>query len=131
MIDRDCNTCRHHVQGGLNEAPPRCWDCIGKGGHGHFPLPLWQAHEDDATSPAPVPGSSPLQTQVGGGHYKGMKIQPIEFCMANELNACQSKAIKYLCRTKGGLEKKLEDLDKAIHVIGIYKQMLQAGTVKL
>jgi hypothetical protein len=58
---------------------------------------------------------SPLSTQIGGGHYKDMAIQPMEYSMANGFNACQHTAIKYISRyqAKGGLE----DLKKAIHVL--------------
>ena len=58
-----------------------------------------------------------LDTQVGGGHYKDMAIPPIEFCMKNNLNACQTKVIKYITRykTKNGLE----DLEKAKHMIDL------------
>ena len=28
----------------------------------------------------------PLKVQVGGDHYKGFKIQPVEYTMANDLN---------------------------------------------
>lgn len=58
---------------------------------------------------------NPLNTQVGGNHYKGYSIQPIEYAMANNLNYCQANAIKYVTRyrDKGGKE----DLLKAIHNI--------------
>lgn len=58
-----------------------------------------------------------LSKQVGGGHYKKYKIQPVEYAMANELNYCQANAIKYVTRykDKGGIE----DLRKAIHNIEI------------
>lgn len=58
---------------------------------------------------------SPLTRQVGGGHYKKYKIQPVEYAMANNLNYCQANAIKYITRynDKGGVE----DLRKAIHNI--------------
>lgn len=58
---------------------------------------------------------SALDTQVGGGHYKGMKIQPMEYSMANGLDACQHTAIKYISRfrQKGGIQ----DLEKAKHCI--------------
>ena len=65
-----------------------------------------------ATSDAPA-----KETQVGGDHYLKMKIQPLEFCMANKLDACQTKIIKYICRDKSS---KLEDLEKARHVIDYY-----------
>ena len=56
-----------------------------------------------------------LSSQIGGDHYKAMKIQPMEYSMANNLNACQHTAIKYVTRykTKGGKQ----DLEKAIHCI--------------
>ena len=41
---------------------------------------------------------SPLARQVGGGHYKKYKIQPVEYAMANNLNYCQANAIKYITR---------------------------------
>lgn len=58
---------------------------------------------------------SALNTQVGGDHYKDMPIQPMEYSMANGLDACQHTAIKYITRfrQKGGLQ----DLEKAKHVI--------------
>lgn len=58
-----------------------------------------------------------LDVQVGGNHYKDMVIQPIEFCMKNNLNACQTNVIKYICRYKGKNGK--EDLLKAKHYIDL------------
>lgn len=75
---------------------------------------------------------SALERQVGGGHYKDFAIQPIQFAMANNLNPIQHSVIKYVVRNKGGIEKRLEDLDKAIHFIEIWKQMLiEAENVKV
>jgi hypothetical protein len=56
-----------------------------------------------------------IDTQVGGDHYKKMKIQPMEFSMANKLDACQHTVIKYVTRfrDKGGRA----DLEKAKHVL--------------
>ena len=58
---------------------------------------------------------SALDIQVGGGHYKNMPIQPMEFSMANNLDACQHTVVKYVTRfrEKGGIQ----DLEKAKHVI--------------
>ena len=58
---------------------------------------------------------SALDTQVGGDHYKTLKIQPMEYSMANKLDACQHTAIKYITRfrAKGGIA----DLEKAKHCI--------------
>lgn len=73
----------------------------------------------------PQPVERPaLAEQVGGDHYKGMKIQPIEFSMANRLNACQHTAIKYIVRKKGN---RLIDIDKAIHTLRIYRDMIEKG----
>lgn len=58
---------------------------------------------------------SALDIQIGGEHYKGMSIQPMQYSMANNLDACQHTAIKYITRfrQKGGIE----DLEKAKHCI--------------
>lgn len=63
---------------------------------------------------------TPFDTQVGGGHYKTMAVQPIEFILANELGFCEGNIIKYTCRykQKGGIQ----DLKKVIH----YAEMLIA-----
>ena len=63
----------------------------------------------------PFLGSSKA-TQVGGDHYTKLKIQPMEYSMANELNALQHTAIKYVTRyqDKG---TPLQDLAKAKHCI--------------
>ena len=59
----------------------------------------------------------PLQRQEGGEHYKGMKIQPVEFVHANNIPYLEGCAIKYLCRhkAKGGVV----DLLKAKHYIDL------------
>lgn len=56
-----------------------------------------------------------LSTQHGGDHYKKLAIQPMEYSMANGLDACQHTVIKYVTRfrDKGGID----DLHKAIHCI--------------
>jgi hypothetical protein len=58
---------------------------------------------------------SALKTQEGGSHYKDMKIQPMEYSMANSLNACQHTIIKYVSRYKS--KNGLEDLKKARHTL--------------
>ena len=75
-----------------------------------------------ATGPAEM--VSPKLQQVGGSHYTDMAIQPIEFSMANDLNACQHTAIKYIVRKKGN---RLQDIDKAIHTLHIYREMIANG----
>ena len=58
-----------------------------------------------------------LKSQVGGSHYKDMKIQPIVFCHENKLGACESSIIKYVSRHKS--KNGIEDLRKARHLIDI------------
>ena len=63
----------------------------------------------------PVQAESSLNKQVSGNHYKGFKIQPIEFIHANNIPFAEGCAIKYLTRwrDKGGVS----DLEKAKHFI--------------
>lgn len=71
---------------------------------------------------------SAMDVQVGGDHYKTMPIQPMEFSMANGLDACQHTVVKYVTRfrVKGGVE----DLHKAKHVIDMLIELeLQKKTL--
>jgi hypothetical protein len=56
---------------------------------------------------------SALDIQIGGGHYKEMEIQPIEFITLNKIPFIEGNCIKYLCRhsNKNGAE----DIRKVIH----------------
>ena len=51
--------------------------------------------------------------QVAGDHYQKLKIQPIEYILANEMQFCEGAIIKYISRwrDKGGIE----DLRKIKH----------------
>jgi len=62
-----------------------------------------------------------LDKQIAGKHYKDMSIQPIEFCQKNNLTACETHAIGYICRhrDKGGAE----DIRKAIHMLEILLEL--------
>ena len=53
--------------------------------------------------------------QVGGSHYKKMKIQPSVFINENQLPFAEGNAIKYICRYK--LKEKKEYILKAIHYL--------------
>jgi hypothetical protein len=53
--------------------------------------------------------------QVGGEHYKLMKIQPSKFINENNLLFAEGNAIKYICRHK--LKGKKEDILKAMHYL--------------
>lgn len=68
---------------------------------------------------------SALDIQIGGDHYKKLAIQPMEYSMANKLDACQHTAIKYVTRfrDKGGVA----DLEKAKHVIDLLIEFESKG----
>ena len=44
--------------------------------------------------------------QVAGSHYQKLKIQPIDYILANELGFCEGAIIKYISRwrDKGGVD---------------------------
>ena len=56
-----------------------------------------------------------LEKQVGGKHYKNMKIQPAEFINENKLLFAEGNAIKYICRHQS--KGKADDIQKAIHYL--------------
>ena len=53
--------------------------------------------------------------QIGGDHYSKLKIQPMQYSLANNLNYAQANSIKYITRYKD--KNGIEDLKKAIHCI--------------
>jgi len=55
-----------------------------------------------------------LKTQVGGDHYKKLKLQPWEIIDACGLGFYEGNAIKYILRKK---DSRIEDLRKAIHYL--------------
>jgi len=54
-----------------------------------------------------------LDTQVGGDHYKLMKIQPVEIIHANSIPFLEGCIIKRACRWRN--KNGIEDLRKIIH----------------
>lgn len=58
-----------------------------------------------------------LSVQVDGSHYKGLKIQPVEYIHANAIPFIEGSVIKYVTRwrEKGGVK----DLEKAKHFIDL------------
>ena len=136
-MERDCNTCANHVQGGsLDDVPPVCWGCVSSETRGGPVLPEWKtvglSQLDTNLRIHQLVQDTPdaLHRQIGGAHYKGLKIQPMEYSIANGLNACEHTAIKYITRKKGDRTKRLEDLDKAIHSIELLKQFIEDGTLE-
>ncbi len=67
--------------------------------------------------PTTTSPSSPLEVQVGGGHYKDMPIQPVEYIHKNNLGFIEGCIIKYITRYR---EKNgVEDLKKIKHFVDL------------
>lgn len=68
---------------------------------------------------------SALAVQVGGNHYKDLKIQPVEYIHANNIGYMEGNVIKYVSRwrTKNGLK----DLEKAKHYIELLIELESAN----
>lgn len=90
---------------------------------GPWPLP-------PAGHPGPVEMIDPpsaLDRQEGGGHYRDLKIQPIEFIHANGIGYMEGNVVKYIVRH--GSKGKEEDVRKALHYCQLILQ-LQYGVDK-
>ena len=62
-----------------------------------------------------------LSIQIGGDHYKKLKIQPITFIHANSIPFLESCIIKRICRWRD--KNGIEDLQKAKHEIDLLIQL--------
>ncbi len=60
---------------------------------------------------------SALDTQVAGGHYKALAIQPVEYIHKNGIGFIEGSVIKYVSRWRG--KNGVEDLKKARHFLDI------------
>ena len=58
---------------------------------------------------------SSLNVQVGGGHYKDLPIQPVEYIHANAIGYFEGNVIKYVSRWRK--KNGIADLEKAKHYI--------------
>jgi len=57
--------------------------------------------------------------QVGGDHYAKHNIQPLDVIDEYNLDFYRGNVLKYILRDKGN---QLEDIDKAIHYLELYKE---------
>ncbi len=66
-----------------------------------------------------------LDVQVGGEHYRKLRIQPVEYIFMNGLPFIEGSIIKYVTRwrDKGGVK----DLEKAKHFIDLLIEMDSRG----
>ena len=58
---------------------------------------------------------NPLDVQVGGDHYKKLKIQPVEYIQENQIGYMEGNVIKYVTRWKD--KNGIADLEKAKHYL--------------
>lgn len=64
---------------------------------------------------------NPLDQQVGGTHYKGFSVQPVEFITKNKLPFLEGCVIKRVCRHRS--KNGAEDIRKAIHELQLILQL--------
>lgn len=57
------------------------------------------------------------EKQIGGDHYKDMRIQPTTFIEQNGLGWCEGNAVKYICRHRQ--KGQIKDIQKAIHYLDL------------
>jgi hypothetical protein len=69
---------------------------------------------------------SALDVQVAGGHYKGKKIQPVEYISANGLNFLEGCIVKRITRWRDKpAEHRFQDLEKIKHEVDLLIEMEQ------
>ena len=64
-----------------------------------------------------------IDKQIGGNHYTGFKIAPIEFIIKNKLSLFQGCIIKYICRFEN--KNGIEDLEKIKHYCDLQIHLLK------
>lgn len=105
-----------------------CENCGNRDG-GHS---MWCKLNPDNTKPAEVrtltdkirPDASALDVQVAGSHYKGKKIQPVEYIHANGLNFLEGCIVKHITRWRDKpAEHRFQDLEKIKHEVDLLIEM--------
>lgn len=72
-------------------------------------------------TPQDTQAGAALDRQVGGGHYKDMAIQPVEYIHRNGLGFCEGAVIKYVSRHKS--KNGAQDIEKAIHFLHLLLEL--------
>jgi hypothetical protein len=65
--------------------------------------------------------TGPLDVQVAGNHYKGKKIQPVEYIHANNLNFLEGCIVKRITRWRD--KDGFQDLEKIKHEVDLLIEM--------
>lgn len=67
---------------------------------------------------------NPLAMQVAGDHYKGKKIQPVEYISANNLNFLEGCIVKRITRWRDKeAAHRFQDLEKIKHEVDLLIEM--------
>lgn len=109
--EADCPSCLHN--GRANTEQP-CASCLRAASAIHFES---RAEEPKPVSANEAPAAGALGHQEGGGHYKDMAIQPVQFIHANAIGYFEGNVIKYVSRWRA--KNGVEDLRKARHYLDL------------
>lgn len=66
-----------------------------------------------------------IEIQIGGSHYKDLKMQPIELITQADLNFIQGCIIKYISRYEH--KNGLQDIEKCIHYAQLAIELNSTG----
>ena len=73
-----------------------------------------------------------LDTQVGGGHYKDKKIQPVEYIHANGLGFLEGCIVKRITRWRDKpADSRFQDLHKIKHEVDLLIELESKGQDKV
>jgi len=114
-----------------------CYDCpnfekekckvhyeYGCDGHNiPFPIKVERQNLDSAFDEIE---EDPLSIQVGGDHYKGWGIQPVEFTETNNLTFSEGNIVKYITRHKS--KNGVQDVEKVVHYVDFVKKYRNSST---
>jgi hypothetical protein len=129
-IEKDCNTCRHHVQGeSIDDAPKRCWSCLGIQSATKEILPLWEHIDGVAATPCVLGTPSKEDDMVN--HPKHYTFGKFEVCDVLldwfKHDPLLWQVGKYIARaTRKGREK--QDLEKAMWYLNKRMELLNASS---
>lgn len=82
---------------------------------------LESAERHELTKAQEPTAQSALQVQEGGGHYKEMAIQPVEYIHANAIPFMEASVIKYVSRHRN--KNGAADIKKAIHFLQLILEL--------
>ena len=66
---------------------------------------------------------SALDKQIGGDHYRGGAIQPVQYAEANELLFLEACIVKRVTRHNRAGGKGRQDIEKAIHELQLLLEL--------